>query len=874
MAEQPTNMNEQEIQETLGEAEYMPPAGEIIQGAGHYDNLLPLIDVDQANALALNLCADIEMDMVDHEPHDKKIDEGLACFAMDGGVKSDTDDEDDDLEMVKHVLLEEACTHAQGRALMEINPAEGPVKFNIVAEATDEQKLVQQRATEYMNWQLKHQVPGWNQVIDKMLNHLVIGGTAALKVTWDPVWNRPDVEFVPAKNLIVSSDTDSLASSKRYSHRYFLTMHEYLANCDYGVYSLLEGIGNESHDREGQNVGADVEGTQGTDGEESNESNRMLTFIDVFTYASFTAPDGMPLEPYEGNATECPYVITIDKGSNRIVSIRRNWNHDDPKKKPIQCIYEFRFFPSLNFWGFGFYDKIGGLDKAATAALRGNLKAAALKLNPPRITSAPGLPSGKIKLSTGLVISSKRSSADDITKNIHEIPIMPPDATMLALMQDMSENARRYANTTDFQIGELGKAGTPAATTLALIEQGKEAQTTIHKRIHADFQLFLKELQRLNYLYLPPQTPFTTNGVSQIVFNTDFDPRSIDIIPYSDPNVASDTQRIMQTQELVQMAMANPQLLDLEAAYLAYMKAIKIPNPEEFLIKGDEPPLLDSASENDWLMNGRNVAVHPEDDDAGHILSHMTFLNDPSLANNQIAGDVVKMPLIIHIRQHIAQYYRKHVSASIGIPIGTPTDPQTTALIQMRVTELMSQSPTIHSLQALMMGTGDAEMEMTVKLAELDYQIKQLEMQDERTARQQKMLDDAQARRDKMDTDRQAILIRAETEASVERQNHALKIRNMELQYNNREQIAVQSAVNEEQRKNKELVDEMRREWIEHEQKLREEREMFRVEMEKKVLELEAERDKLRAAKEKLQVELRKNALTQNKKVADEVDND
>jgi hypothetical protein len=562
-----------------------------------------------------------------------------------------------------------------------------------------------------------------------------------------------------------------------------------------GYYLPSKYTGNDT-DPSGD-IGSEIEGVDPYGDESTDE---VMTLIEMHTYYTFDGIDGGE-DDDDDNVIALPYVITIDYDADKVVSIRRNWDEDDEKQKRRDWFVSYKFLPGTGFYGFGLYHMIGGLGKAATGSLRALLDSAAFANMQGGFKLKGRVTGGEMQINPG-EFADLDATVDDVNKAIMPLPFKEPSATLFNLMNAITDAGRRFASTADLNVGDVNP-NAPVGSTVALIEQGSKAFSAIHKRLHYSQGQEFKLLAKLNAEYLPESFEFAQSGISTTMYAKDFDNR-IDVIPVSDPNIFSTSQRIAQAQAVLQMAQSAPQLHDQYEAYKRMYEAIRISNIDEVLMKPELASRVDPITENMSLMYGKPIRAFPEQDHDSHIAVHMQFIQDPSLAGNP--GAMAMQPLIIaHIAEHIALLYRQRMEAAIGIGLPSMPDirdpkfkfediePELDMMISQRAAEVVAKAPQMQAIKPL---TDMAKAQSQQQQNPLQYaqQLAQLEAEalkartqvqieaDKAKAQQNMQIKQVEAQQDlqidqaKLNAELQAKMAKLELELQMEREKNQIKI--------------------------------------------------------------------------------------------------
>ncbi|WP_290943185.1 hypothetical protein, partial [Hyphomonas sp.] len=697
------------------------------------------------------------------------------------------------LSTVVHPMIAESATQFNARAIAELYPSGGPVKTTIIGEPTEELEDQARRVRDYMNYQITQEMPEYFPDLDTMLFQLPLIGHAFKKVYYDSNLGRQCSQFVKAEDFVVAPDSKDLQTSIRYSHVIRMPRNDYNKYVENGFYLPIKFVGSEDDPIE--NVGSEIEGLSTY---EDTEYNEQVTLIEMHVYETFDGIDGYSNTEENNDIVALPYVVTIDYDSQKIVSIRRNYEEDDDKKIKQDYFVSYRFLPGTGFYGFGLYHLIGGLGRAATGSLRALLDSAAFSNMQGGFKLKGRVTGGELQVNPG-EFADLDATVDDVNKAIMPLPFKEPSGTLFQLMNAIVEAGRRFASTADLNVGDVNP-NAPVGSTVALIEQGAKSFSAIHKRLHYSQGQEFKLIAKNNSKFLPAQFEFALSGVTQFINSTDFDAK-IDILPVSDPNVFSTAQRIAQGQSVLQLMQSAPNLYDQYEAHKRMLEAIRIPNIDEILKEPEQASRLDPVDENMSVMYGKPIRAFPEQDHDAHISVHMQFLSDPSLGGNPGARNLQPI-LIAHIAEHVALLYRQRMQSAIGLQLAKLPDvrdpkfkfddisPQLDMEISQRASEVVQQSPQMEQIKAItnigqQQGQGNP-LQYAQQLAQLEAQIAQMraqtDMQIETAKAQQDMaIKDAEAKQDmaidnaKLQQDLMAKMKKLEAEIQILQQKNLAK---------------------------------------------------------------------------------------------------
>ena len=758
-------------------------------------NLAEIIDENEHKRKASSLLKFYELDESARSDWKTRYENGLKTLDPDGGLQeSEEIRATRGLSTIVHPLIAEAATQFNARAVAELYPSGGPVKTTIIGEATEEVEEQARRVREFMNYQITQEMPEYFPDLDQMLFHLPLIGHTFKKVWWDVNLDRQCSQFVKAEDFVVAPESKDLQTSPRYSHLIRMPRNDYNRYVVAGYYLPVKYSGSEIDP-----AGSITKDIEGVDPSADDSEDEIITLIEMHVYEMFDGVDGMSSEEND-EMVALPYVVTVDYDSEKIVSVRRNWEEDDEDEKRLNWFVSYKFLPGLGFYGFGLYHMIGGLGKAATGSLRALLDSAAFANMQGGFKLKGRVTGGEIEVNPGEFVDLE-ATVDDVNKAIMPLPFKEPSATLFQLMGFMVDAGRRFAATADLNVGDVNP-NAPVGSTVALIEQGSKSFSAIHKRLHNSQGQEFKLLARLNAENLPEQIEFSTAGQDSIIYAADFDGR-IDIVPVSDPNIFSTAQRIAQAQAVMEMARSAPELHDLYEAYKRMYEAIRIPNIDEILKPPEEAPRLDPIDENMTVMYGKAIKAFPEQDHDSHIMVHMQFLQDPSLAGNPTMGSQISPILLSHIAEHIALLYRTRMQASIGVPLPEvpnlrdpkfkfeDVDPEMDMIISSRAAQVVQQAPQMQPIKGMEALGGQQQqqdpLQYAQQLAQLEAQALQQRTQAEIAADQAKaqsdiQIDQAKAKSGmqidiaKANKDLEAKVIALQAELQIEREKNAMNM--------------------------------------------------------------------------------------------------
>jgi len=629
-------------------------------------NLAEFMDDGQLSGLAMELMGDFEEDRASRQEWEDTYVKGLDLL---GFQYEDRDRPFPGASGVTHPMLAEAVTQFQAQAFKELLPSKGPVKAQVMGAATPDVELQASRVQDFMNYQITTEMEEYTPEMDQLLFYLPLAGSAFKKVYYDTMKQRPCSNFVPVDDLVVPYSVSDLNTCERITHIVKMSHNEVRAQQISGAYLDVEikpsyvSAYDDTQDKEDE-----LEGIDGT----SDMMYELLEFHVLMDLPGFEDPDGMHL----------PYIITVDSTSSKVLSIRRNYRADDPMKQKIQYFVHYKFLPGLGFYGFGLIHMIGGLSRTATAALRQLVDAGTLS-NLPAGFKARGLRirDDETPLEPG-EFRDVDAPGGALRDSLIPLPYKEPSGTLFQLLGFCVEAGQRFASVTNLNIGE-GNQELPVGTTMALLEQGTRIMSAVHKRLHYAQKTEFKILARLFAETLPPEYPYMVVGGDQSIKQTDFDER-VDVIPVSDPNFFSMSQRISLAQQELQLVQSNPQIHNIKEAYRRMYQALGTENIEALFQPDPPPPVpVDPAIENSGMLMGMPATAFPEQDHATHIEVHLTFLENKYVQANPATVSL----MVSHVLQHVSLMAQMQAEQELAMQM--EQNPE--LAMQMQQQEMMNQ---------------------------------------------------------------------------------------------------------------------------------------------------------------------------------------
>ena len=619
---------------------------------------------------------------------------------------------------VYHPLMTEALVKFQAETMMETFPAAGPVKTQIIGKQTPEKEAAALRVKDDMNYQLTDMMPEYRPEHERMLWGLGLAGNAFKKVYYDPNLERQVSMYVPAEDMVVPYGASNLETAERVTHVMRKTKNEMRKLMVAGFYKDVD-LGEPFLDvDEAEKKIAEKLGFNPTE----DDRYKILEMHVNIDLENGDSEDGIAL----------PYVITIEKGTGTILSIRRNWDPDDKKKLKRNHFVHYGYIPGFGFYCFGLIHLIGAFAKSGTMILRqlvdagtlsnlpGGMKSRGLRIKGDDTPIAPGewrdvdVPSGAIR------------------DNILPLPYKEPSQVLNSLMNQIIEEGRRFASAADMKVSDMS-ANSPVGTTLAILERTLKVMSAVQARIYYAMKQEFKLLKGIIRDYTPSDYSYDPEIGDRRAKQADYD--DVDVIPVSDPNAATMSQKVVQYQAVMQMAQANPQIYDLPELNKQMLEVLGVKNIGKLIPTIDDQKPKDPVAENMAILNGKPVKAFIYQDHDAHIKVHMTAMQDPKIAqivNNNPQAQMIQAAALAHINEHVAFEYRKQIEQQLGTPLPNPEEelPQS---VEFEMSKLMAEA----AQQLLAKNQGEVAQQQAqqqaqdpiVQMQQAELQIKQQEVQ-------------------------------------------------------------------------------------------------------------------------------------------------
>ena len=541
---------------------------------------------------------------------------------------------------VTHPVLAEAVTQFQAQAYKELLPAEGPVRTQILGDVNVVKEEQSKRVKDFMNYQIMDQMKEYEPEFDQMLFYLPLSGSTFKKVYYDDLLGRAVSKFIPAEDIVVPYSATSLEDAEAIIHMVKMSENDLRKQMYSGFYKEVElGEAQLKQDRIKEKE-LEIEGIK------ANTSEDMYTILEMHVNLDLEGYEDMDPEGEE-TGIKLPYIVTVDESSNEILSIRRNYDEQDPLKKKKDYFVHYKFLPGMGFYGLGLIHMIGGLSRTATVALRQLLDAGTLANLPAGFkTRGVRMRDDAQPLQPG-EFRDVDVPGGNIKDQFMQLPFKGPDQTLLQLMGICVESAKRFASIADSQVGDMNSQAA-VGTTVALLERGSRVMSAIHKRLYVGLKNEFKLLAGVFKTYLPPEYPYDVPGASRNVKVADFDDK-IDILPVADPNIYSQTQRISMAQAQLQLAQSNPKMHNMYQAYRSMYEAFGIKNINAILPPPQPPQPMDPSLEHIMAISGKPFQAFPGQDHKAHIDAHLSFMSISMVQNNPMAMMSLQKNILEHI---------------------------------------------------------------------------------------------------------------------------------------------------------------------------------------------------------------------------------
>jgi len=626
------------------------------------ENLADALSPQERIAIADELIEYYEIDEQVRETHFDRLRDGLRLIGLQDAPASDTPF--NGASTVQHPLIAEAITQFNARAMEEFFPPQGPVKSFIAGDDITEEKRKQgDRLQDYMNYQLTEADDEYFDNTDQMLFYLPLSGSAFKKVFIDPITGMTTSRFVTAEDFVVPYHAKTLQSASRYCHKYEMMENEVRRSQAAGTFiedARLVPTPQILVDKNVSFTRYDMEDVADDRTPTQHYDDTIYTILEYHIDYAMPWDDGDEIAP--------PYIVTVEAESREVLAVRRNWCCEDETLQKRVWFSHYKYLPGLGFYGFGLLHMIGSLALALSGSVRALLDSAAVANLQGGFKAKEAKVAGEIRFTPG-EWQDVDMTAEELSKAFFNLPVKEPSNALATLAAQLAEDGRRFATTTENMVGEASNTG-PVGTTLALIEQGSKVFSGIHKRMHQSARQEFKMMAKLNYEFMEvDEYPYEVQGEERSILKQDFDGR-VDVIPVSDPNIWSTTQRIAQVQAGLELVGADPELYSRKSRIHLHRRmheALRTPDIDEILPE-EEDEILDPVTENMNFMVGKGARAFMNQEHSAHIAIHMNFAETQAIDNAEMYSQLDPM-IQAHVMEHKAYAYRQEVEAELGIPL-------------------------------------------------------------------------------------------------------------------------------------------------------------------------------------------------------------
>ena len=710
-------------------------------------NLAEYMDEGELDALGNDLVEDFSKDTMDRKDWIKTYVDGLKLLGLQYEERTEPWQ---GACGVFHPMLTESVVRFQSEAMMETFPAMGPVKTQIVGAVDLLREEAAARVREDMNYQLTEVMVEYRPEHEKMLWSLPLAGSAFKKVYFDPAKGRQVAVFIPAEDIVVPYGASNLESAERVTHVMRKTENEVKKLQEAGFYLDVD-LGEPTHELD------DIEKQKAEEQGMSALNDDRFRFLEMHVDLDLS---GFEHKDKKGKDTgiALPYVVTIEKGTRKVLAIRRNWYEDDELHTKRQHFVHYQYIPGFGFYGYGLIHLIGGYAKSATMLIRqlvdagtlsnlpGGLKSRGLRIKGDDTPIQPGefrdvdVPSGSIR------------------DNILPLPYKEPSQVLFALFQNIVQEGRAFASSGDMNVSDMS-TNAPVGTTLALLERTLKVMTAVQARLHYTMKQEFRLLKSIIADYTPEEYDYEPEDAGRKAKKSDYD--STDVIPVSDPNAATMAQKIVQYQAVLQLAQSAPQLYNLPLLHRQMIEVLGIKNASKLVPVEDDQVPTDPVQENQNLLIMKPVKAFIEQNHEAHIQAHMAAIQNPKimqLMQMNPQAQAIMAAAMAHINEHIAFEYRKQVEMAMGMPLpneeqNKQVPPELADQIAM-MTAQASQRLTQQAQQEAQQQQNQQKMQdPIVQMQMQELQLKQQDLQ----LKQQKQAADAAAKADQLEIEKSRI---------------------------------------------------------------------------------------------------------------------
>ncbi len=626
--------------------------------SGWYDNLAETASELDLQGIAISLLELIDRDKEARSKRDKQYEEGIRRTGLGDDAPGGASFAG--ASKVVHPMLAEACVDFAARAMKELWPTGGPVRDRIEGKVTAEKAARAQRKTRLMNWQLTVQCKDFRAELEQLMTQVPLGGAQYLKVSWDTKRNRPIPLFIAIDDLYLPFAATNFYSAQRKTHVQYLTKLDYEQRVRSGMYRDVDIVAAGMVPDQSAS-GAASDRIEGRDASAYNEDGLRTVYECMVTF------DVGGVDTLDEPA---PYIISLDKSTQTVLAVYRNWAEGDDSLEELDHIVEWPFVPWRGAYPIGLPHLIGGLSAAATGALRALMDSAHIA-NMPTMVRLKGSKGGGQNTTiqpTQVAEIDGSFNVDDIRKMAMPLPFNQPSPVLFSLLGFLVDASKGVVRTTLDDAMDTNP-NTPVGTTLARFEQGMVVYSAIHGRLHDAMDRMLRILHRNNATYLEDENIVEEAG-EDMARREDFE-GPMDVVPVSDPNIFSEAQRFGQVQAIAQRADQKPEMYDQRAIELRLLETLKIPDPEKLLSPAMTPSEQNAANENAAASLGRPITAFPAQDHLAHLRTHVAYMMSPTFGLNPLVAPVLIPIMLGHLKEHVALWYVSAIFDLASEALGT-----------------------------------------------------------------------------------------------------------------------------------------------------------------------------------------------------------
>jgi hypothetical protein len=702
------------------------------------ENLAEVLSSSLLQSIASDLAEDISNDLASRKDWEEMYKDGITLL----GLKFEERTEPwDGACGVFHPMITEAVVRFQSDTIMETFPARGPVRTQIVGKETPEKKEAAMRVQEDMNYQLTEKMPEYRPEHEKMLWNLPSAGSAFKKVYFDPSIGRQVSMFIPAEDVILPYGISEINTSHRITHRMRKSKNDLLKLMNAGFY-IDEELG------EPDKFTSDIQERK------DKETGFSASYDDRFEM--YEAHVDLDIEGFEDRGEDdeptgiaLPYVVTMLRGTNTILAIRRNWKEEDPLKIKRHHFVHYQYIPGYGAYGFGLFHLIGGYAKSATSIMRQLVDAGTLS-NLPGGLKARGL---RIKGDDTPIAPGEFRDVDvgsgSIRDNILPLPYKEPSMVLSGLMDKIVEEGRRFAATSDMKIADMS-GNAPVGTTLAILERTLKVMSAVQARVHYSMKQELQLLAGIIRDYTDDEYTYEPEEGTPHAKKADYS--NVEVLPVSDPNAATLSQRVVQYQAVIQLAQMAPHIYNLPVLHRQMLEVLGIKHADKLVPLEEDQKPIDPVSENQNALRGKPLKAFQYQDHEAHIKVHTSAMQDPvvmQLIGQNPQAQAIMGAMQAHIAEHVGYAYRQKIEQALGVSLPNQED-ELPEQMEKEISRLMAEaSGQVLAESKAMVAQQQAQQnaqDPVLQLQMQELQIKQKEVQ----LKEKKMITDAAAKADEL----------------------------------------------------------------------------------------------------------------------------